>query len=213
VDSGVLSGAMIGVGFAGTAHRILVSTGDWVYLVDPRTPGVALIGTPTSSGLPEFTVRLDRVRGEPLGAARLLHGLAVAGACAVGDGLLAGALDLTARHFRSREQFGKPLATFQAVAQQIADVYIAARTLHLSVLAACWRLGAGLDAGDDLDVAGYWFAEEALAALRTCHHLHGGLGVDAGYPLHRYYSAAKDLVRFLGGAETRLESLGAGAVG
>lgn len=205
VDGGVLSGVRIGVGYAADAYRILVPAGDTVYLVDPRAPGVSLTRTPTSSGGPEFTVRLDRVRAEPLGAAVELERFALAGACAVGDGLLAGALDLTVEHVRTREQFGKPLATFQAVAQQIADVYIASRTLHLATLAACWARGA------DLAVAGHWLAEEALPALHICHHLHGGLGVDAGYPLHRYYSATKDLVRFVHGVENRLERVACGS--
>ena len=211
-----LSGKAVGVGYAAQAHRILVPAGDRVFLVDPTAGGVALTRTESSSGAPEYTVVLDRVAAEALGeagAAAELHRLAVAGACAYGDGLVAGALDLTAAHVRTREQFGKPLATFQAVAQQIADVYISARTLHLAAWSACWRLGAGLASGEDLDVAAYWLAEEALPALHTCHHLHGGLGVDASYPLHRYYSAVKDLVRLVGGVEHRLGRLGARIAG
>jgi 3-oxo-4-pregnene-20-carboxyl-CoA dehydrogenase alpha subunit len=201
----LLSGVKVGVGYAADAYRILVPAGDTVFLVDPRAPGVSLTRTPTSSGVPEFTVRLDRIPGEPLGAVDELERLALAGACAVGDGLLAGALDLTVEHVRTREQFGRPLATFQAVAQQIADVYIASRTLHLATLSACWGLGA------DLAVAGHWLAEEALPALHICHHLHGGLGVDVSYPLHRYYSATKDLVRGLRGVENRLERMACGS--
>ncbi|GAB3905234.1 hypothetical protein GCM10029964_100180 [Kibdelosporangium lantanae] len=125
----------------------------------------------------------------------------------MGDGLVAGALELTANHVRTREQFGKPLATFQAVAQQIADVYVAARTLHLATWSAIWRLGTGRDAGPALDVAGYWLAEELPKAMHTCHHLHGGVGVDITYPMHRYYSLGKDLVRIVGGAEERLARL------
>ncbi|MPZ80710.1 MAG: acyl-CoA dehydrogenase [Actinophytocola sp.] len=211
-----LSGKVVGVGYAAQAYRILVPAGDRVFLVDPASDGVSLTRTGTSGGAPEFTVVLDGVAAEALGgagAAVELHRLAVAGACAYGDGLVAGALDLTAAHVRTREQFGKPLATFQAVAQQIADVYIRARTLHLAASSACWRLGAGLDADADLDVAAYWLAEESLPALHTCHHLHGGLGVDASYALHRYYSAVKDLVRLLGGVEHRLGRLGARIAG
>ena len=202
VDSERLSGSWVGVGYAASAYRVLVPTGDRVFLVDPRSPGVSLIRTPTSSGTPEFSMRLDGVPGEILGGAPAeLHRLAVAGACAVGDGLLAGALELTAAHVRTREQFGKPLATFQAVAQQIADVYIAARTLDVATWSGIWRQDG------DLAVAAYWLAEEAPKAMQTCHHLHGGLGVDLSYPMHRYYSMTKDLVRFLGGAEHRLGEL------
>ncbi|MFL6143674.1 MAG: acyl-CoA dehydrogenase family protein [Labedaea sp.] len=212
-EDGALSGRHTGVGYADRAHRVLIPAGEDVYLVDPHATGVCLTRTPTSSGLPEFTVGLDRVPAERLGSAGAtrLHRLAVTGACAVGAGLLAGALDRTAAHVRTREQFGRPLAAFQAVAQQVADVYIAARTVHLGVLSACWRLAVDGAADDhaDLDVAAYWLTAEAPAALHTCHHLHGGLGVDADYPLHRYYSQTKDLVRFLGGVNHRLDRLGA----
>jgi 3-oxo-4-pregnene-20-carboxyl-CoA dehydrogenase alpha subunit len=205
VDGGLLSGVKVGVGYAHVAHRILVSAGEEVFLVDPHSAGVSLLRTPTSSGAPEFTVRLDRVPAQPLGATDELERLAIAGACATGDGLLAGALAHTVEHVRTRKQFGRPLAAFQAVAQQIADVYIASRTLHLAAVSAC----RGRD--DDQAVAGYWLAEEALPALHICHHLHGGLGVDIGYPLHRYYSATKDLVRLLYGLENRLERAACGS--
>jgi hypothetical protein len=128
----------------------------------------------------------------------------------LGDGVLAGALELTADHLRTREQFGRPLATFQAVAQQVADVYLASRTVHLASLAACWRLDAPAVEGgadDDLLVAGYWLAEHALPALQTCQHLHGGLGMDVSYPLHRHFAWATDLARFVGGVEHRLEAI------
>src|SRR5690242_2154498 len=172
-----------------------------VFLISPRGPGVELIQTPSSSGEPEYAVRLDRAPVEGmLGGAdcvRDLYQLAVAGACALADGTVAGALALTRDHVASREQFGRPLAAFQAVSQQIADVYIASRTMHLAALAACWRLGEGLDAAADLEVAGYWCAEQAPRTVRLCHHLHGGIGMDATYPLHRFSSLIADLTRFL----------------
>jgi alkylation response protein AidB-like acyl-CoA dehydrogenase len=172
---------------------------------------VAVTPTRTSSAHPEATVRLDGVRvpaggllgGDDTGRVLAeLHRLALAGACAVGDGVLAGALELTATHLAGRQQFGRPLATFQAAAQQVADVYLASRTVHLATLAANWRLAPA-----DVEVAAYWLAEQALPALHTCQHLHGGLGMDIGYPLHRHYAWGRDLVRFVGGVEHRLEAL------
>ena len=232
ITNGTLTGTKVGVPHADQAALILVparlsaspmimaslsqigtDTGHdhGVALVSPHAAGVVLIRTPSASGAPEFTLRMD---GAPiqgmLGGAdcvRDLYQLAVAGACALADGAVAGALALTRDHVGTREQFGRPLAAFQAVSQQIAEVYIASRTMHLATLAACWRLDAGLDAGADLDVAGYWCAEQAPRAVRTCHHLHGGLGMDATYPLHRFSSLVADLVRYLGGAEYRLERL------
>jgi alkylation response protein AidB-like acyl-CoA dehydrogenase len=172
-----------------------------VFLVNPRGAGVELIRTPSSSGEPEYAVRLDAapVEGVLGGAdcARDLHQLAVAGACALADGAVAGALALTRDHVASREQFGRPLAAFQAVSQQIADVYIASRTMHLAALAACWQLAEGRDAAAGLEVAGYWCAEQAPRSVRLCHHLHGGIGMDVTYPLHRFSSLIADLTRFL----------------
>jgi 3-oxo-4-pregnene-20-carboxyl-CoA dehydrogenase alpha subunit len=209
VTDGTITGVKVGVPYAAQAHRLLVAATPGVAIVDPA--GVTLIRTPSPDGEPEYTVRMDGAPVEGMlggpDCARDLDQLAVAGACALADGAVAGALALTRDHVATRKQFGRPLAAFQAVSQQIADVYIASRTLHLVTLSACWRLDAGLDAGADLDVAGYWCAEQAPRSVRTCHHLHGGLGMDVTYPLHRFSGLVAGLVRFLGGAEYRLERL------
>ena len=205
LTEGTITGLKTGVPYAGQSHLLLIpvrlAPSDGVALVRPDRPGVELIRTPSSSGEPEYAVRLDQAPVEGmLGGAdcvRDLHQLAIAGACALADGAVAGALALTRDHVASREQFGRPLAAFQAVSQQIADVYIASRTMHLAALAACWRLGEGLDAAADLEVAGYWCAEQAPRTVRLCHHLHGGIGMDATYPLHRFSSLIADLTRFL----------------
>jgi hypothetical protein len=230
-DGWVVSGTLLGVRFAERAHRILTPatlpdgrTG--VLLVDPASAGCVRTPSYTSSGLPECLVELDGVRVGPGGllggvdagsdrggsgrgssdrgghALAELHRAAVLGACAVADGVLAGALALTATHLRTREQFGRPLATFQAAAGQIADVYLASRTLHLATTAACWRSDR-----HDVAVAGYWLTEQLMPALHTCQHLHGGIGVDTEYPLHRHYAWGKDLARFVGGNAHRLEVL------
>jgi alkylation response protein AidB-like acyl-CoA dehydrogenase len=220
--TGTVSGVKVGVPYAAAADWILVPAslpagGTGVVIVRASAGGVSLLRTPSATGQPEYTLRLDKapvadVLGSDFGGGPVIdmYRLAAAGACCLADGALSGALALTTAHVASRQQFGRPLAAFQAVAQQIADVYIASRTLHLATLSACWRLHEGLDAAGDLDVAAYWLAEQAPAALMTCHHLHGGLGMDASYPLHRYSSLVRDLVRFVGGAEYRLDRLGAG---
>jgi len=214
-----LTGLKTGVPYAAAANWILVpasvGTPDArartvVAVIAPDADGLSCQRTRSSSGLPEYTLRLENTP-----AAHLLDGcdadglnrIAVAGACAVADGVLAAALDLTTEHVRSREQFGRPLATFQAVAQQIADVYATARTLHLATLSACWQLDTSRDAGRDTDVAAFWLAEHGPRAMRTCHHLHGGLGMDITYPLPRYSALLTDLVALVGGADDRLERL------
>jgi alkylation response protein AidB-like acyl-CoA dehydrogenase len=228
-DSGTVTGVKLGVPYAAAARWILVPTsvaggGTAVVVVEQDAKGLSCQRTHSSSGLPEYTVRLEHVRvrhvlaGEPVrtGAVRLMPGgpvaelnrLAVAGACCIADGALAAALELTTGYIRTREQFGRPLATFQAVAQQIADVYVTVRIMHLATLSACWRLDTGLDADNDIDVAGYWLAEHAPIALRTCHHLHGGIGMDVTYSLPRFSALVTDLVSLVGGASYRLDLLG-----
>jgi alkylation response protein AidB-like acyl-CoA dehydrogenase len=218
VTNDTITGLKIGVPYAAQSHLLLVpasfmiagSSGQiapetardhGVALVRPGARGVRLTRTPSSSGEPEYALELDRapVEGMLGGAdcARDLYQLAVAGACALADGAVAGALALTRDYVASREQFGRPLAAFQAVSQQIADVYIASRTMHLAALSACWRLAEGRDAAADLGVAGYWCAEQAPRAVRLCHHLHGGIGMDVTYPLHRFSSLVADLTRYL----------------
>ncbi len=215
---GTLTGLKTGVPYAAAANWILVPatvTGETpprtiVAVIEPDADGLSCQRTRSSSGLPEYTLRLDDSPAlyvlDGCDAAALYQ-IAMAGACAVADGALAGALELTTGHVRTREQFGRPLATFQAVAQQIADVYATARTLHLATVSACWRLDTGRDAGQDTDVAAYWLAEYGPRAMRTCHHLHGGLGMDIGYPLPAYSSLLADLVSLVGGADYRLERL------
>ena len=221
--AGTVSGVKVGVPYAAQARHVLVpvsftsahgpETETGVVIIDPAAPGAHLTPTRSSSGAPECTLVLDRAPVEHVlghaGCLADLSGLAIAGACALADGALAAALDLTTDHVAERRQFGRPLAAFQSVAQQIADVYIASRTLHLATQAACWQLdaGAGRDAPDDISVAGYWCAREAPAAVRTCHHLHGGLGMDVSYPLYRFSALIGDLVRALGGADYQLERL------
>ncbi len=214
----MVSGTKVGVPYCAQASRVLVpvSFADapsggaiGVVVIDPAADGAHVTSTPSAGGGPEYTLRLDRVPVEQvLGGADCLtdlYQLAVAGACCLASGAVSAALALTRDHVASRTQFGRPLAAFQAVAQQVADVYIASRTLELATVSACWLLDAGRDASGDLAVAGYWCAEQAPPSVRTCHHLHGGTGMDVTYPLHRLSALVSDLVRFLGGAEYQLE--------
>lgn len=212
-DGFVVTGTKVAVPYADEAAAILVPTTAGVVLVSPTAAGVTATATPTSSGAPEFALRLDGVRVAK--SAFVTHDLAsvhrIALACmgALTDGLLSGATALTASHVGTRHQFGKPLATFQAVAQEIADVYVTSRTMHVAALSAAWRLSEGLDADADLEVLAYWIADEAPKAMQVCHHLHGGIGVDVTYPMHRYSSQVKDISRVLGGPSHRLDLLGA----
>jgi 3-oxo-4-pregnene-20-carboxyl-CoA dehydrogenase alpha subunit len=195
--NGAVTGQKVGVPYADSAALMLVPVAEGIALVDPAE--AHLERTYTSCGAPEFTVSFDRAPVREIWEVEPeeLYQLAKVGACALADGLLAGALELTRAHIERREQFGKPIATFQAAAMQIADVYVTSRTMHLATQSAAWRLHTGREAASDVDTAVTWLAQEVPAALRACHHLHGGIGLDITYPLHRYSAMAKDLLRYV----------------
>lgn len=216
-DAYVLDGVKTFVPYAEQADAVLVparmgeETG--VFLVEPGA--VALAPQPSATGEPLWRVGLDGVR---VGADALLGGgahetlaeYATAGAVAIVAGALDAVLELTTAHVRTREQFERPLAEFQAVTMQIGDVYIAKRALDVAVWAGVWRLAEGLpNAAEVLAVAAYNACDPALHAFYTCQHLHGGLGLDVTYPLHRYFAWAKHHAHLLGGAEAQLDAIGA----
>src|SRR6201987_1534409 len=215
---GRLSGTKVGVAYAEQADQIIVTADSAVVVVSPKADGVQLVRTPTSNGSDEYTVTFadvgvidaDGLGGPETNAtAHRVNQLALAVIGAYADGLVAGALRLTADYVANRKQFGKPLSTFQTVAAQLAEVYIASRTIDLAAKSVIWRLSEGRDADDDLDVLGYWLASAAPAAMQNVHHFHGGMGMDVTYPMHRYYSTIKDLTRLLGGPSHRLDLVGA----
>ncbi|WP_435769160.1 acyl-CoA dehydrogenase [Nocardioides sp. SYSU DS0651] len=203
VTDGRVTGRKVGVRRAAEAARLLVTAVDGdrtvVALVDPTGPGVTLHEASASSAVPQHTVVLDRAPAELLddGAASYLLDVARAGLVATAAGVLAGARDLTADYVKGRRQFGRALAEFQAVSLQMADVYVASRTLDLAADNAVWRVAEGLPADDDLRVAGYWASQVAPYAFRTCHHLHGGMGVDVTYPLVGFTTWGTDLAHAL----------------
>jgi len=215
LSGGKLSGTKIGVPYAGQADWIVVTTDSGVVVVSAAADGVTLTKTPTANGSDEYAVTFADVvveESDVLTGADAVHRvnqLVLASTGAFAAGLVAGALRLTADYVAKREQFGRPLSTFQTVAAQLAEVYIASRTISLAATSAIWRLSEERDADDDLDVLGYWLSSQAPPVMQTCHHLHGGMGMDITYPMNRYYSTIKDMTRLLGGPAHRLELVGA----
>ena len=214
LSGGKLSGTKVGVPYAELADWLVVTTDGGVVAVSPKAAGVTLTKTPTSNHSDEYVVTFDGVAvadSDVLAGAdvRRVNQLVVATTGAFAAGLVAGALRLTADYVATREQFGKPLSTFQTVAAQLAEVYIASRTISLASTSVIWRLSEGRDADEDLDVLGYWVTSQAPPVMQLCHHLHGGMGMDIAYPMDRYYSTIKDLTRLLGGPSHRLTLLGA----
>ncbi|BBZ47141.1 acyl-CoA dehydrogenase family protein [Mycobacterium parmense] len=213
LSGGRLSGTKVGVGYAGQSDWMIVTADSGVAVVSPKAEGVRLVHTPTSNGSDEYTVTFSDVTVDDAdvlagASAQRVNQLALALTGAYVDGLVAGALRLTADYVANRKQFGKPLSTFQTVAAQLAEIYIASRTIDLVAKSVVWRLSEGLDADSDLEVLGYWVTSQAPPVMQLCHHLHGGMGMDITYPMHRYYSTIKDLSRQLGGPSHRLDLVG-----
>lgn len=205
---GRLTGIKIAVPYAGQASWMLVSTDSGVVVVSPDDDGVRVTKSPTSAGGDEFSVEFrDAAVDAVLDGASVhrLNQLALAAIGAYSAGLVAGAVRLTADYVSNRHQFGRPLATFQTVAAQLAEVYIASRTTALAATSVVWRLSEGRDADEDLDIMAYWLTSQLPPAMQTCHHLHGGMGMDITYPMHRYYSSVKDITRLVGGPAHRLD--------
>ena len=209
-DGETIAGTKVGVPILDGKTLLLVSASaddgkPAVLLVDPAGSGVSVVETGTSRGAAEATYTFTSAPTLGVLDADVVRSHAIAGLAALGAGVVEGARDLTAGYIRDRRQFGRALAEFQAVAQQIADVYIASRTFTLTAGEAVRRLDAGDPPADDLAVAAYWFTDRASSVLQTCHHLHGGMGVDETYPLARYFAQARDIVRHLGGPASLAE--------
>ncbi|MFF3407098.1 acyl-CoA dehydrogenase family protein [Streptomyces sp. NPDC002742] len=146
------------------------------------------------------------------GAWEWLRDLLATGTCALALGLGEEVLRMTSAYTSKREQFGFPVATFQAVAVQAADRYIDLRAMEATLWQAAWRIGTGaggaLPACGDVAVAKIWASEGVRRVVQTAQHLHGGFGADTEYALHRYHAWAKHLELSLGPAAAHEEALG-----
>jgi len=190
--------------------------GTLVFCIDPADPGVTAEPQELTDGPGFASLTLD---GTEVGPDRLLASAeesvagwladrATIGVCAAQLGVAERALELTAEHARTREQFGRPIGAFQAVAQRLADAYIDVEAIRLTMWQAAWRLEAGLPADEEIATAKFWAADGGHRIAHTAVHVHGGVGVDTSHSLHRYFTAAKQNEFALGGATAQLRHLG-----
>ena len=220
--SWVLSGVKTAVDHAPAADLFLVpcacgsAEGVLVFLVSPSDAGVTVEAQALTSFAPAGRVVLDsvvvddsRVLGAGADVAGWLVGRATVGSCAMQAGVLERALELTAEHARTRVQFGRPIGAFQAVAQRLADAAVDVEAVRLTMWQAAWLLSAGLPAEVEVATAKFWAADAGHRVAHTAVHVHGGLGIDVSYPVHRYFVAAKGNEFALGGATAQLRRIGA----
>ena len=139
---------------------------------------------------------------------RFIERHANVGLCMMMAGAAQAAIDLAADYTRQRHQFDRPIATFQAVSQRAGDSYIDAEAIWLTAYQAAWRLSAGLPADREIAIAKYWASEGGYRVVHASVHVHGGVGVDRDYPLHRHFLAARHIELTLGHAEEQLAELG-----
>jgi 3-oxocholest-4-en-26-oyl-CoA dehydrogenase beta subunit len=187
-----------------------------LFLVATDAAGVSRESQPTITYSPESTLALGGVQltsddliGPADGSAlNFLLSLATAAACSAMVGVSEAAVKLTADYTKTREQFGHPIALFQAVGQRAADAFIDSQAIRLTTLQAVWLLAQEQPADTQVAVAKYFAAEAGQRVARAAQHLHGGMGVDRDYPLHRYYIWAKHLELTLGSGTRQLTRLG-----
>jgi alkylation response protein AidB-like acyl-CoA dehydrogenase len=222
-DGWRLDGEKIAVPYATIADAILVpartgSTTAGVFVVTPDANGVEVEAARATNLEPQGHVTLvgagveaRDVLGDPeagTGAVEWIHQRALAGVCATAVGVFERALRITSGYISEREQFGKPLATFQGATLRAADAYIDTEAIRVTTWSAIWRLASGRDAATELAIAKFWVADGGQRVAHACQHLHGGMGATTEYPIHRYFRWAKQLEHTLGGAPDQLLRLG-----
>lgn len=221
-DAWRLTGTKLCVPAAHVAERVLVparaADGVGLFLVDPRAAGVALerqLATDRSVqgrlALDGARVAADAVVAAPAAGGAALTWLverAVAGLCAMQLGVVEKALRITADYAAQRQQFDRPIGSFQAVHTRAADAYIDIESLRLTTWQAAFRLAQEADATEAVAIAKYFAGDAGHGAAYAAMHLHGGIGVDVDYPVHRYYLWSRQIELTLGPASAWLAALG-----
>lgn len=211
VTNGRITGEKVCVPAGAIAATFVVSAADGLYAVDASAAGVSVERQQTTSGVAEAMVTFSDAPATRLadgeGLAWLID-VATAAECIVMSGVCQRALALTAEYTKQRIQFDRQIATFQAVSQRAGDSYINNEAVKLTAWQAIWRLSEGKPAAEQVASAKYWASDGGSQVLYAAQHLHGGVGVDRDYPLHRCFLWGKQLELSLGSTMPSLVRLG-----
>ncbi len=212
-----LQGQANAVDVAAQADRLLLvadsSDGPRLVLLDPRSEGVELLPGIANHGLAVADVRcsnvpIDAVQLLPVEALAWLEQRAIAAVAAMQLGVSGEQLRRTVEYVNQREQFGRAIGTFQAVQMSMADCHIAIESLRTSLYQLCYRLDSGLPSDSEALATRYLCTEAAHLIGHKTQHVHGGIGVDLTYPIHRFLYWSRHLSLVLGGSAATLERLG-----
>jgi hypothetical protein len=189
-----------------------------VFLVDPRSDDIEVAVQATSDRQPHAQITLAGARvtradllGDLDSGAEILRFMrdhATIALCAVQLGVSERGLEMTAAYTRERIQFDRPIGSFQAVHQRAADAFIQLEAMRLTTWEAAWQLAQGRVSEDAVATAKFWAAEGGHFVSYACQHLHGGIGIDVDYPMHRYFLWAMQNEHTLGAASAQLAEMG-----
>jgi 3-oxocholest-4-en-26-oyl-CoA dehydrogenase beta subunit len=221
-DAWRIDGAKSNVAAATTAELVLVPAavegGVAVFLVPASSEGITTARQQTMNHEPLFEVHFDGVRvGDDalLGSieqgreilAFMLNRTTVA-MCAVVSGLAERAMRMTAQYTCDRKQFDRAIGTFQAVGQRMADCFIDASAIELTMLQAATHLDEGRDDPVEVATAKFWASDGGNRIAHAALHVHGGISIDVDFPIHRYFLWLKQYEFALGSATPELLRIG-----
>ena len=180
-------------------------------LLDLKSPGVGLTPAVMTHGEAVADVQVEGYRLDhllPVNALDWLEHRAIAAIAALQLGVSQEQIRRTVAYVSEREQFQRRIGSFQAVQMSMADAHIALETLRSTLWQLCYRLDANLPAPSEA-LATAWLACEAGHRIgHVAQHVHGGIGVDLTYPIHRFLYWSRALGLALGGSAACLERLG-----
>jgi alkylation response protein AidB-like acyl-CoA dehydrogenase len=210
-DDWVLTGEKVAVPWGQLADIIVVSADAGLFVITPDQAGVTIDAATATTTEPQAIVRLDGARVSDENAVfhpsalrfAYLHG--VAATCATAVGVFEKAIEITATYITERYQFERPIATFQGATLKAADAYIDLQAMTVATWSALWQFAENKSGYPEaLATAKFWVADGGQRIAYACQHLHGGIGVDRDYPLHRYFFWAKELETMFGGTNSQL---------
>jgi alkylation response protein AidB-like acyl-CoA dehydrogenase len=214
-----LSGVKSAVPFAPNCEVIIVPAstdkGLAVFLLKPDTDGVLLESQVCTAGEPQYLLTADNAEVELLAsgdaASLMVSALAEhmsAALCAMAIGLTDKMMRMTASYTSERQQFGVPVATFQAVGHRAADCYIDVECLRLTTQQAVSLLAQGGDSSEAVMIAKIWVGDVCHRVSQAAQHLHGGIGIDRDYELFRYCLWARQIELTCGTSAALTQGLG-----